>query len=421
MQNLNFVFSGMNHTRLSKNELLNDPTALAKVQEVLASVQGMNGHYYSFLFNAYVEELLGRKLSKAFGEHVHEFHSDSGGLQMVTRGMSVTPELKDEIYRLQGLYSNVAMSFDEIPIRLLKERSTRFDVSNRVYNPDDLIPAAKKSGQNLKRQLEVFDQMGTSTKPLLICQGNDLESYQLWLDTVLEQIPEEWHDRLAGLSLGSAALGVGALQDMDRFMIYANLDAPEHLKKMLHILGVGSVKRMLPFLIMTHSGILPDDLQVSYDSSTHTSGLNMGYYYKNGGLLPFGKTKNDKFYNILEDINARNFFGEPVNEDDFYDMIAVPSNWNEKYGDTEPYRRYNTILSFLMGSAANFTELVNGCIHDWSVLQSFLTKDVHVLREIKYVKDWNDYMEWRGRYGQRLLSRPVKNEHTNTSLEDFLS
>ena len=45
------------------------------------------------LYNAFCEHSYGEKFQK-YASHVHKIHADSGGLQVITVGKAVTPELK---------------------------------------------------------------------------------------------------------------------------------------------------------------------------------------------------------------------------------------------------------------------------------------------------------------------------------------
>ena len=420
---LNFVLSGINHTEFTRNEIIKDDETLQKLKSVIRSLDGRNGHKYSFLFNGWTEPAMGARLFEQYNDDVFELHSDSGGLQIVTRGMSITPERKEEVYRTQARLSDIAMSFDEIPVKLLSDRSTRSDVNNRVFDLDRFRDAAIQSGKNLRRQLEVFEEEGSSCKPLVICHGNDFETYQTWLNLVLEQVPSSWHERIGGISLGAAALGTGTLQDVDRFMIYSNLDTPECLQNQLHILGVGAVKRMLPFLYLYHNPhMMHDDLEVSYDSSTHTSGLSMAFYHKNGRLVNIGQTFNEKFYRVFNSIKSMGLWDDELTEQDVYDAVVIPQNWEAKYGKHgETYRRFRAISSFLFGSCLEFTGEIDACVRDASVLDSYLDKKTQPLRLLKDISDWKEYCEWRDMYGRKLKSSAVKREGDATNLEDFFS
>ena len=96
--------------------------------------------------------------STAYKDHVHEIHADSGGLQIVTQGMVITDELKDKVYENQAEWADVGMCFDEIPVILTGDRSDRNDTKARFFDFENYEELARKTGRNVKRQLEIFDK-----------------------------------------------------------------------------------------------------------------------------------------------------------------------------------------------------------------------------------------------------------------------
>lgn len=89
------------------------------------------------LFNAYTEK------SYAYGIKTNpspiNWISDSGGLQVITQGKRITPTFKDSIYKIQTECSNIAMCFDEMPIKLIGDSVGRFDLSNRFFMDEDCV------------------------------------------------------------------------------------------------------------------------------------------------------------------------------------------------------------------------------------------------------------------------------------------
>ena len=81
-------------------------------------------------------------------------------------------------------------------------------------------------------------------------QGNDVDTYLEWADIILKTVPKDQHHLLGGIAMGAAALGTGNLEDVQRAYIASEVPIRDEDGQMnLHILGVGSLRRMLPYLI----------------------------------------------------------------------------------------------------------------------------------------------------------------------------
>ena len=154
---LEYVASGIAHTRLINNELAVDPDSIKDIQTRISATQNRYNHNVSFLFNGYTEERLGAKIYEYLRDSLHNIYADSGGLQMITLGHVVTEELKKQVYDVQSRYSSVALSFDEIPLIVTAHRSTFHDTKSRYFDKRILDEKAKQSGQNLLAQINFFN------------------------------------------------------------------------------------------------------------------------------------------------------------------------------------------------------------------------------------------------------------------------
>src|SRR5574343_1651308 len=102
---LEYVASGCNYTRLPNPGAYELPDNLRFIEAVfrgLQSIDGKDNHKFSLLYNAYTEKHFGVAFKKFYREWLHTIHADSGGLQMVTRGLTPTAQLKSEVYELQA-------------------------------------------------------------------------------------------------------------------------------------------------------------------------------------------------------------------------------------------------------------------------------------------------------------------------------
>lgn len=263
-----------------------DPCYFKKNPEIVDTyrkfISHVNNRYdnqrFSVLFNAYVEPRDGDSWRDHFSHDDLKIYADSGGLQMITLGREVTEEIKDKIYNTQARSSDYAMIFDEIPAIKLSDKTLK-NSSSRLFDADSFEECAIKTAKNVIHQIDVFDSLGVSTKPLLILQGNDTNWYQKWLDICLATMGPSYYNRLSGLAFGTPVYGNGLIEDIERLFWVKDIHAPEHLKNHIHLLGVGSINRFIIASILRSSGILPADVLLSYDSSKLTGGTRWGEYH----------------------------------------------------------------------------------------------------------------------------------------------
>ena len=111
----------------------------------------------AFLYNGYTENRIGKNLRKIFGQGPR-LYVDSAGLQMITLGKTCNDKAKDIIYETQARWGNLAMSFDEIPIKVTSKcgRSLRGETNNRYVDIENFDSYAIKSGINLNNQIQYF-------------------------------------------------------------------------------------------------------------------------------------------------------------------------------------------------------------------------------------------------------------------------
>jgi hypothetical protein len=403
MKNLEYVMSGLGHARLVQKSPTVESDAYKTIVELFKGVQGRNSHVYSCLFNAHTEKNFGPQIQKFYKDAWYKVHSDSGGLQIITQGLDIDGPMKREIYSTQCQYSDIAMSFDEIPVILTGQTSSRNDVHNRLFDDTNFEEFAKRTGKNLKEQLEFFAEhsegMGSVAKPLMIIQGNCMETYQRWAELILKEIPAELVSGIGGVSLGAAGLGTGPLEDIERMFSLKVLPLPDEIKSTLHILGVGSATRMLPAITFLKNGVL-DGTHVSYDSTTHTSGLSMGYIYcdKKQGLK---KIKRHDMDWLSVAINKE--FGLEVTEEHLWSVFISNDEFFKQWPG-QYHERWKAIVGFLLHSVLNFTGVMESLLKDEDFFLRYITKRrLHPYLSLSQVHDIDDFVLWR-----RELRRHVK-------------
>lgn len=413
-----YVASGTSYFKLMYQESL-APQNLDWFTRTFGSLNDQHNHKISLLYNAYTEKRPGRWCGEHYRNLVHNIHADSGGLQMVTLGRTITEELKEEVYANQAENSHVAMCFDVIPVRTLDNgRSERLDLSNRRFDRADLERCARATGKNLKRQIEFFLEKGTTAKPMLITQGNDYDSYMKWTQYVVEELPAEYIKHIGGIAMGAAALGKGSLEDIKRAFYFTQLPIDlEH--KNLHLLGVGSVYRMLPQMIFIQNGMY-DGVHMSYDSTTHTSGVTQGRYYMNDYAFTFTRAFDDSYRIVLEDMQ-RNFPFIKYSVQDLYDVLNMSSRTYEaKFGTIDPSMQL--YVAYVSSSIKNFIEQVDRVSKSEKEVMKFAKGlDRNAFAALYSVKTTEDFDHWLKHIGPYMDSEPVQEYVEPNSLESLFA
>ena len=266
-----------------------------------------SGVNYEIMFNAYNEVNAMVNYFAKFNYFGTKWHADSGGLQMITLGKEITDELKDKVYKVQAEYSSYAMCFDELPIHVLelKGKQSRIDLSGRRYIEEWAKQRALNTGNNVKRQIEVFRKMKSDSKVFLICQGNTTYDWVEFYNNAMSVIPKEYYSSMAGIALSAACAGLGALEAIQMLGSYRFMDIPKELSGKLHVLGFGSLRRLWPLLLLKESGYLNTD--ITFDSSSHAIKPILGEIivekcdlFPEGGEITIGQKGHKVHKSVLE-------------------------------------------------------------------------------------------------------------------------
>lgn len=418
MKALEYVASGTSHTRILANAVLENPEVIDVINSYFASLNGKNNHHFSLLFNAFTEKEFGKKFKDLFAKSLYTIHADSGGLQIITQGKTITPALKEEVYRTQAKYSDVAMCFDEIPINVVGKTSDRNDTSGRIFDKENLEQYARLTGQNIRRQIEVVLEEKSTAKPMIIAQGNCYDTYMLWVEYILKEIPKSYHKHIGGIAMGAAALGTGALEDFER-AAYATKLPFQMDEPYIHILGVGSVRRLLPYIALAKSGYYPENLHLSYDSTTHTSGVSMGLYHSKKGGKSITRQFNDDYIELYDDINSKyDLAGKGIDVHLFHKMINSNSEYycnkkTKKVDKDKMLLYYHNLLAYICSSITNFTDDINGALISEERLIE-LAKRFDISNQIYYilkaVKDIDGFKDWYNSFSNSSKSKRIDSD-----------
>lgn len=413
---LTYIASGNSFTKVTFPECYSDEELKSWVKGSYDKMQLDPYHKFGLLYNAWTEKAFGEKFL-TFKDNLDMVEADSGGLQAVTQGHVLTAKDKETVYINQGTYSDYAMCFDEIPLKFTGGKSTRLDLSNRWYEPSMLEPMARETGRNIKNQIETFLRIDSKSKPVFIIQGNCYDSYMKWADFALQEIPQELHQFIGGVAMGAAALGHGTLEDIKRAFFYTQL--PEVLKQTnhMHLLAVGSVQRLIPNMIFLQNGVY-DNLFLTYDSTTHTSGIQMGRYYLDQRNFDFPQHKDKIIWQkIYDDVERQIPTG--MTFDGFYDCFNVPSL---KYMEVNGSRNdlIKAYVAVGLSAIKNFISHVEYCLQSRENLLKLSDKKSNytAFKNLYEVKNLDDFKHWEKHIGRYVTSKPVTSGQPQT-LDEF--
>lgn len=414
-----YISSGASHARIHFAEIFEKGGEETK-EFVESCFHNLNtfseNHKFSLLVNAWTEPALA-KLYNQYKPSIHQMMMDSGGLQIITQGLNITEKVKDEIYLTMAHNCDTAMSFDEIPLSFDGENSNRLDLSNRYFDKSKFEDCAKLTGKNLARQIEIFLDEDSKTHPHFIAQGNDLDTFCKWTELALKEIPKEHHKHIKGVAMGSPALGFGVLEDIKKAFYFRELPIDVNT---MHILGVGAVSRMKPFIILAQNGMY-EDLHISYDSTTHSSGINFGRYYMNGQNTKFPRFYDPVRWQEIYDNVVANGMCAGEGPEMFSKSFSMPSRvFEKKYGDR--YIFVKSVTGMFCSAVKNFILEIEECFADKNYLINNTKnhKEQNIYSMLYKINTIEDYIYWEKEVGRHIDSRSIpSSKKQETNLEEL--
>ncbi len=280
--------------------------------------------------------------------------ADSGGLQVITRGKEVTKEIKNKIFNSQMNYSNYAMSFDEIPMIVTEKNPGTFG-DKKVFIDSLFKKNAILSGQNMVEQIKVFKKNKTKAKILFIIQSKTFETAREWAWFAFQEVKKEpeYEKYIGGLAIGNT--GSGGLRNLADFMLrfQSELDfLPLEWRKRLHVLGAGSISRIVAAMLIRDEYFLEDTV-ISADATTQTRAQLFGNYQwfnkktKKLESVSAGREYNDTSHLVIEKIYEK--VKPHINKHkDKYNIQAVCiDTFREQYTEYNEglFRRKNQFLN----------------------------------------------------------------------------
>jgi len=345
---------------------------------------------FAILYNSYTENSIGGYLRKHYPKSMN-IYADSGGLQVITLGKKVTESLKTEVYNNQAQYSNFGMMFDEIPLVVTDSTgSKRGDTESRFFDKEKIQHFAEKSADNLIAQIETYNKLGSPARPMMITQGNCYDTTMTWIKCMLDYIPQDLHQYIGGLSSSTACSGAGARENIERAFAMSQVEVPDHMKEHIHLLGVGSISKMI--IVNYFKKLFEDNgtKKISYDSSSiSNSWFNGNYFGKNGNLF-ISKTNVAQNQIIVNEL--KEFTDHPLCAKELTSLIALKTS-------TEEERRIRSVYTGTMTMVAvdNFIKLLNNVLSNENMKLDYLSKNSFSknVQTLGVIESADDYHRWK--------------------------
>lgn len=427
-----FVFSApsylriMTHGRLRTEPSLKELTDTIVTDGIMRIKEELKEIDYpmmiSILFNAFTEKNYMERILTSGKFGFDRVYADSGGLQMITLGLTANHQAKQEVYAIQA-QTDLAMCFDEIPIKNEKMVG-RAGYLDKVFMYEDHAKCAKETCYNVMQQIDYFRKVGSSTKVFFIVQGNSYSDMSEWFEIATKMIPADYWDHIGGLAIGGVCLGYGQREDVEKIVIYRQLRddfGVEYTKKHLHILGVGSVMRLQPLIILRNTGLVPEDTHVSYDSTTLSMAYTYGNFMNKDGDIPRDTPLWQKGFREYYDAITPIYLDYGYTQKDieiYYDRIVTDMLCHEKiYSDHEDDRL--RVFHHCFAALSNVHQIIN-FTHNLHNLYVNWDRGSDPIGMLKLVKDIDSFYEWEKVYGSRVPSKRLTRKKSSL-LEEMIA
>ena len=375
--------------------------------KLLKQMDGKYNHTFSILYNAFTEQGLGDILQTNWLGRKN-IYADSGGLQIVTRGMTPTDDMKGAVYKNQGDFADFGLCFDEIPV-IVDGKSKRGDLTSRFFDESLLKNAACQSGKNLRRQIDTYQKNNSTCKPIFIVHGNCYDTYMRWCEYAMSELTPDYYDKIGGVAVGGAALGNGLLEDIKKTFYCSQLPI-ELPNNHFHLLGVGSPDRLFPIIILLQNGLYKN-ARISYDSTSQSSSLAMGkvgiYNPPLFRMYDIGRTVNSKViqgYNSIKN-NLPDF--DYSIEDYHWGCISNNETAIELGRGID---RMKIQLAVTINSVIELMKAVNSAAQSPKKIID-MTKshmDKLALGGLVGIKTTEEFFKWEDAYSHLIRSSPVR-------------
>jgi len=421
---LEYVSSGNSSLKVFSSRFLEFENT-EEVNSLLNIMKGLSrdNNFYSILFNAFTEVNMGKVMYDNFKDYLHSIHTDSGGLQMITLGKTITEEEKEQIYKIQGQYSDAAMCFDEIPVVTDGVGVGVTDMKARYFDKSKVKEKAIITGNNVKNQIKLFKEFGYKTKPMLILQGNSFDTFKEWMNFSCDVIGDDLKF-VHGISVAGTSLGGGPLEDIVRAASTLLLDFPEDLNyKNIHMLGVGSSSRFTPYIPFKNK---LEDYNISFDSTTHSHAIFKGTYVDKMNTLNWNKQTSTMKDKIVEDINTfiSDFTELRVTKKEVDTIFKGSLEYEKVTGKLGAHCPRYIFVTFCIFATMIDTSLksIRELFSDKKTYMNLAKKrgGVIALNNLSLCENEHDFNNWWSEFSRFIKSDRVKDINDKpTSLEEF--
>lgn len=436
---MEYVVSGCGRMQLFHKDMLTDPAIYQifhdriveipeAVKTTLAAYSSKSEPVLSMLFNAFTEKGFtkpGRGFQMYDWLGSDGVYSDSGGLQIVTTGKTITPELKQKIYETQ-MVSDYAMCFDVIPLSstsISQNSNERTNIGNKVFEDHKFPESALATADNIKEQIAYFRTHKAKTKVIIIVQGNTPEDMKFFYDTIAAKLTEEDYEHVGGIAVADTCMGNGELESI-KMLHAAHLiaqDCHDSVKSHVHFLGIGSLYRLRPVVYLVRSGFLKTFKRISYDSTSHTSCYDMGLIKLNGTCKSYGTHRTRLAEEVFEGVYNcfKPTFDQLGDYAQYHKVVFGPSGdsalkftalrENGKSLGTESH-----IMAMLVKTAHTYYQIQNFMMRSEDIWGE--TPDNTPVGHLLTVKDEADIARWYQNFTAHVSSHDIRRRSDIPSL-----
>ncbi len=368
----------------------------------------LGGHVeISGLFNAFTEEMFATRVDETGYDFQDLFpdgmYADSGGLQVLTQGKLIDEAMKKKIYSIQAKYANFAMSFDEMPFRMVD--------GQKVYLPDRVGICGTQAGENLKEQIEFFDSIDAKTKIFPIVQGLGLKDMSTYTLNMLNVLNKKQLGKLECLAVGGIQSEFELLERSVN--IYKINGIPPKVRNHFHILGVTGFRKLMPVMIGARNGLMPGIKKLSFDSTTFTKSYLLGNIQPS--LADIKADKQKRSLGKVRDAFVEDYYQQmwdfwkdiPENVFDSVEDMIEHSCFNSKglttaaqqYKEWAPEHGIKTITQkyvYVYYNTFKFMEILEAYLEGKIQISDFMGsyKQLNLLQALEEIDNTDDFDNW---------------------------
>lgn len=347
---------------------------------------------------------------KRFSEHLDRYFlpkkdvkvfMDSGGFQLISgKFIGDKNAFKESTYKNMAEWCDYAFCFDENPID-----------AQRIYYPERVVPAAKETNKNIKRQIEVFKELKTKARIFPIFHCKEKERLQA-AKALMEGLDVSY---LAGVAFNSMVWGGGNTLDFGKLAFFNEIKRLYKVPNLIHLLSYGEINLVSSLVVLLKEGWLGDDCIFSTDSTSYVLGLSRWGYVPllDGSAKSISAKNNKKGWEEFQ-----KYFAERCPE---------MSEESKKIPHTKTHMTHHdsklAVTCSLLVVKKAYGELVKDPVN-YSLKHGYLSESkINSLLELAKTSDYQEFQEWRKEFGEVWNDRHCWRDtmRRDSSLEDFFA